>query len=577
MRNKSFSFFFLSIWTTVLLAGTGAESGDSDRGPLFREGPEKGFHLSFFRKNPGFYPSSRDCWPAVSGMDVWAMPETVAPAAARALPAAGIQKRRSGRAILILSGFILFETGRYWVESTKWREDWNFRFNWHDQKKRFFSLEANRFDSNPFVTNWTHLISGNLYYSMGRYYDMNQWQALLLSIGSSLWWEYVTEWREVISVNDNIFSGLGGMTLAEPLFQIGNYFSRRRGILNKVIGGILNPVIAFNDAIGGRRGRTQENPAGSAKPRLDVSIGREHRTVKAETPDASPSLHFRLDAEYFTIPGSTELEGGDASHLLKKTMLSELSLDMTVSEGRVQEYHFFSRAVLCGYFRRKRPPADALSERGTDYFLGLASSFDLFKKRATAYYDKGEYHFDFAADERAPQPTGFSDKFAAVNLIGPMADIRLNTGAARFRLSLAGSADFALVNALALNPYSLNHDIYEPRMKTTLVHYGYYYAYGATLGAMAGMRIWNFAFGSQIKYQAYGSIEGRDRFQDKVADDVHLRDSRLDYRFSLDYSIARTPMALGLEVEGIDRRGSLHETRRREFERRTTCRLVFSF
>jgi hypothetical protein len=574
---RSALVFFLVL---LAIAASGLFGADEEVGSFWeslfpRDWPAGGFHL------PGIRPQSSVPFalgdplsgPGVGGLGFpWSSPRHGGKTLA-GVPAG----KKGGRAILVLSGFILFETVRYWVESTKWREDWNFRLTWEDQKIRFFTLQANLFDSNPFVTNWTHLISGHLYYSMGRYYNLNQLESLLLSVGSSLWWEYVTEWREVISLNDNLFSGAGGISLGEPLFQIGSYFSRRRGVLNKVLGGIFNPVIAFNDAIAGKKKGPRQETTDSGKPRMDLTLGPQRRYGMSGGQAAAPLFHVGMEAIYLTIPGFGDPLQGDVKRWLSNTLMSEVSLSMVVGDARVQEYGFISRAVLCGYFRQKLQPLALAPWSGYNYFLGLATSFDLFKKKASAYYDKGEYHYDFAAGERAPLPTAFTDKFAAINLIGPVFDLSLYSGSARFRFSLSGSIDFALVNALALNDYSLAHDIYEPRMKTTLVHYGYYYAAGATLAAAASLQVGKIRFSGQCKHQAYGSLEGLDRFQAKVADDAHLRDSRLSYRLSLSHAVAGTPLALGVAVEGFRRWGSLNEVSRRESEQRARVQLTFSF
>ena len=575
MRSKLFIFLLLSFFAACILCGADEKVNKPGKNLFSPDWLEKGFHL---RLSPPKLDFSLEFGEAqtIPVEEIWAWPDAADCNPQKSAPCPA-KKKKFGRAILILSGFILAETVRYWVESIKWREDWNYRFTWDDQKIRFFTLKANRFDSNPFVTNWTHLISGHLYYSMGRYYNLNQLQSLLVSLCSSLWWEYVTEWREVISINDNLFSGLGGISLAEPLFQIGSHFNRRPGFLNKAIGFVFNPLIAFNDVVAGKKGKVRAGGLESAKPLLHLTFGPQRRYPKGETQAASPLFRFGLDAEYYTIPGHGDPQRDDVGGWIKNTLLSEISLDITAGAGRVQEFSFFSRAVLGGFFRQKLRPAPLPSRRGYNYFFGLATSFDMFKKAATAYYDKGEYHYDFAAGERAPLPTEFADKLAAVNLIGPLFDANVYAGPTQFRFSLAASVDFALVNALALNSYSREHDIYEPRMKTTLVHYGYYYAYGATLAAATGMQFGNIGFSGSCKVQSYGSLEGLDRFQDQVADDGHIRDSRLTYRFVLHYALAGMPVGLGLAFEGIHRRGSLYEVECRETERRLSAQLIFSF
>lgn len=48
-------------------------------------------------------------------------------------------------------------------------------------------------------------------------------------MSGSLWWEYVAEWREVISLNDNIITSIGGYAAGEPWFNSGNISSDAKG------------------------------------------------------------------------------------------------------------------------------------------------------------------------------------------------------------------------------------------------------------------------------------------------------------------------------------------------------------
>lgn len=51
------------------------------------------------------------------------------------------------------------------------------------------------------------------YYELARSNNLPWWNSLLYSVGGSLYWEYIVEWREVISISDNITTGFGGYIL----------------------------------------------------------------------------------------------------------------------------------------------------------------------------------------------------------------------------------------------------------------------------------------------------------------------------------------------------------------------------
>lgn len=487
------------------------------------------------------------------------------------------RRKRFGRALLFNGGFVLLSSLKYWVKYSKWIEDWQYELNWEDQKRRFFTLEANKFDSNPFITNWSHNLAGGIYYTFARYHHLSSLESLLFTTITSIWWEYVTEWREVVSVNDNIFTGIGGISIGEPLFQISNYYSSRRGFFNKILGFIFDPVVTVNDLLGGHRVQGRYPIPEKAKPRFTLYFGQKQAFFRGEGSRDTDLLNLRIETCYNTIPGYGDTDTGSVSRPVKDTLLSEVHFDFTFGADSVEEYQFFTRAVVFGHFRQEIRRNAANDVKGYSLFFGAGSAFDLFKKKALAYYDKGEYHYDFTAGEKAPQPTEFTDKLAVMNLIGPVFDLSVYSKHFKLKLFLEAYFDFALVHSMAVNEYSKIHDLFDPKMKTTLAHYGYHYAFGFTLSSAADMIYRNIEIGARIKYQYYDSVEGLDRFQDRVVDDCNVTDSRLMYRLSLAYHLSRSPAAVVLTWEGIDRRGTLKEITHQELETRFYSQLRFSF
>ena len=288
-------------------------------------------------------------------------------------------------------------------------------------------------------------------------------------------------------------------------------------------------------------------------------------------------FHFGVETTLYTIPGFGDPQAGSINRYHKKTLISDFYLDLSFGAGGLEEFSIFNRVIMFGLFRQEIKQDSSVGLKGYSLLIGGSSAFDLFKKKGIVYYDQGEYHYDFAIGEQAPQPTEFTDKFAIINLFGPVFDLSLYSGALKSRLSLAAYFDFALVHALALNEYSEDNDIYEPRMKTTLSHYGYYYAFGFTLSGRGSLLYRNFEIKGKIKYQYYDSVENLDRFQDRVVDDCNVNDSRVMYKVSLGYSFAKSPVKLVLACEGIDRWGSLKHITRRESETRLYTQLNLSF
>ncbi len=492
------------------------------------------------------------------------------------LPEEGVQKsKRFTRALLFNFGLILISSINYWIKYTKWIEDWQYELTWEDQKIRFFSLEAHRFDSNPFFTNWTHALSGAAHYNFARYNRLNKLESLLFMLGSSLWWEYFTEWREVISINDTIYSGIGGgLSVGEPLFQIGSYFTQQKGILNKILGFIFNPVVAINDLLDREKNKIRIKRTEFCKPHFDLYFGQKQVSSKGYENSSSQLFNIGMETRFYTIPGYRE--PGTINKFIKDTLLSELVIDLTFGANTLEEHSFFTKAVIFGHFIQKIKQDSYKNLNGYSFFAGVGSAFDFFKKRAIIYYDEFEYHFDFTGGEEAPQPTEFTDKLAILNLIGPVFELSIYSGQFKFRSSISAYIDFALLNSMALNEYSIDNDLYEPQLKTTLSHYGYYYAFGFTFSSDMDLNYKNIQLKGKIKYQYYDSIEGLDRFQDDVEDDCNVRDTRFMYKISLGYALSKNPVTIQLAYEHIDREGTLKNITHSTIEDRIYTRLICS-
>jgi hypothetical protein len=482
-------------------------------------------------------------------------------------------RKRIGRAFLLNYSLVIANSIKYWIKYSQWIEDWQFQLNWKDQTRRWFSIEGYKFDSNPFLTNWTHILSGAIYYNFARYNMLNTLESTLFMLGSNFYWEYITEWREVISINDNICSGLGGVTIGEPLYWIGSYFSQKQGFVNKILGFIFNPVVGLNHLLD--KNKSKLDILQSTRPRFSLFFG--PKSVSVDDNGSDEAYYFNLGTEirYYLIEGYGKPV--DLNHYYKNTIFTELSADFTVGANSIEEYTLFTRAILFGRFKQKLIPDGHSRVRGYNLILGAGTAFDYYQKKPVAYYDKGEYHFDFTGGETAPQPTEFSDKMAVLNLIGPVFEISFYSHDFSLRASAAAYVDFGLINSLAINTYSEENNLYATRMKTTLSYYGYYYALGFTLSSDIQASYRALEILGKFKYQSYDSIQELDRFQENVTDDSDLVDSRLQVKLGLGYSIPKTPVHIVLTYENITRKGTLKDINQRSVENRIYTQLKISF
>jgi hypothetical protein len=476
------------------------------------------------------------------------------------------EEKKFGRGMLEFGIVMTYSAVRYWRNYSHFIEDWQYHLSWKDQKRRFFTLEATRFDSNAFETNWTHAFAGVLYYHFGRANHLSWLESFFLSMAGSLFWEYLVEWREVISINDNILTSLGGYSIGEPWFQIGRYLNSKPALIPQILS-FLDPVVKLNSWLDGKTAHSPIPAAGPEWQRFSLFIGERN----APTATSSRNLNnffFGTHAQINTIPEFGK--PGQADRSFKDTIFSEMYLDFTLRD-RVEEWSFYTRAVSLGHFSQK------INEQGEGYAysIGLGSAYSFFKKRAVAFYDSAIVKVKGGEDLHLEEPRNFKDKIAAIHIAGPVFDYTAFSQTSRLRLILDAYLDFALVNAFALNKYSIDHSILG--IKTTLFYYGYYYGLGTTLSSGLTWDVRDFEFKGLLTFSAYGSIQGWDRFQSELTDDVAPRDIRARGLFSVGYKIPGTHLQLMTSYEAIERWGRIRDVRESKFEHRLFFGLNFLY
>ena len=212
-----------------------------------------------------------------------------------------------GKAVLSFFTLMAYSQTRYWLEYSKFVEDWQYRFTWKDQSKRWFSLDAWRFDSNAFSTNWTHALSGALYYNMARTHHLKALPSALFAVAGAAYWELVAEWREVVSVNDLVVTSVGGIALGEAWYRLGKSLSTRRNPLLRTLGRVVHPMLWLydGDAVGspglmdglgvdfrltaGTWGKDPQTPGGAAV-QMDLDAFVWDRSEQQERPNTPTRL-----------------------------------------------------------------------------------------------------------------------------------------------------------------------------------------------------------------------------------------------------------------------------------------------
>jgi hypothetical protein len=477
---------------------------------------------------------------------------------------------KTARALLEAAALITGSTIDYWRTYHDFQEDWQFRLTWKDQKRRFFTAESPKMDSNSFWFNWSHALSGAYYYSAARTNGLSNRASFLFSLGMSAFWECVSEWREIISINDIIFTSFGGPAVGESMFQMSSFFSHRKGFFNQLGCFIFSPFLLANNWFDRNSGRAVNSGPEALWHDFRLYAAPKNGTI---SPSGTSYRHFNLglEMETNTVPGYGEAQ--TFRRFVPDTIFSRFSLNFSYSSAGQEEFDIRTQAVLFGYTWQALRKGEDGAVRGVSGSLGAGCGFDTFKKRPEAWYDSSseiEGEGPALSDARfwRPSPTQFTDKLSTLSLLGPVLQISWFRPHLHVRWMTETYFDFALVNALAYNRFTEKHD--NSGVKTTLLNWGYYYAWGTTLSTGLAADWRQCRLRGNVRYQWYDSIQGQDRYQflGLVTDDFKIRDSRLVWRFSLGYRLPRTPLELALAAEGIIRRGGILEIRERYRENR---------
>ncbi len=476
------------------------------------------------------------------------------------------------RAMLELGGFLTYSTIRYWLEYHTWIEDWQYELTCEDQYRRFLTTEAIRFDSNAYIVNWTHSMGGALYYELARTNHLTWAESLLVAFGGAMFYEYISEWREVISVNDVIVTTSGGYTVGEPFFQLSSYFSHQKSPVRRFLGW-MNPFLKFNKWLDRKKpaSKVYSDPGWH-----DFVLSAGWRRTSGAGRDAMDTGFVGLETQLILTPEYGR--PGTVRRTLRDTSLSELTLDVALRQrpageeqlrtGLDEEVNFFTRVVGLALFRQK---IDKLG-RGYALSIGLGSALTYVRKRPTLYDSRNALA---RLDPPPATPTDFRDKMTVAHLAGPVIDWTRFSRRLKIRAVADAYLDFAMMNAYAFNAYSAVYPI--EGLKTTLTYYGYHYALGGSVSGRVDLDWRNLSLRALVSAHVWNSVEGLDRFQADLLDDGNVTDTRTRFLLRAGWRVPKSPLRAYFTLEGIHRWGKMKDIEAGGQETRLFAGLAYFF
>lgn len=429
---------------------------------------------------------------------------------------------------------LLLSAGAVWYWSNQDRNsgDWELKPTLGDVWKKL-SGRALNFDNNRIYTNtFNHPFSGAVFYLSPRSNGYGAFDSFLFTLGASSVWEYLIEYPEKVSLNDQVFSSVGATAIGESIYQLGEFFSTSadntsNGILKWILGAPQN----FHRFLDGKPAKHANLVDGSGF-RNDIWHQFELSSGVGSAGNRRVS-EFGLETQIVHLPGYGR-RAGKASFLADETTFSQMRLRIAIAEGRTQHLSAFMKAMFLGYYRQDftRSPSGGL--RGYSLLIGPASAFSL--------------------SRHVWSRTGTKDVRGIVNMLGPAMELAYQRDALRLRLTLDAYADLAAMHAFAGRAYrqvgSLNF------AKSVLRARGYVHYLGLTTRARATLSYKQLELGASARYSYYDSIEGLDRWQDSVTEEVTTVDQLATLRTWLSRSFVNDQMRLGISYERPWRSGT---------------------
>ncbi|MCL1067663.1 DUF3943 domain-containing protein [Shewanella olleyana] len=418
---------------------------------------------------------------------------------------------------------------------------------------RIVSNDSWKLDDNKVGMNWGHTYAGALYYQAFRNYNFNYYESLAGNFVASAVWEVFAEYKEVVSVNDQIVTTFGGAVLGESLLQLSEMLDSKQGWLPTTFASVFNPAKTIKGWFG------YDNPQRFnreyAKDKFNIYTGAIYST-KQEADIATTSLILGLEASIDSVQGKFDGLSATPSQV-------ELNMELGISNEGIEDWQMDSSVFLGGWTSGENILLDSKNGLNT-WFLGPSMGLE--------YSSLGQ-------DEE-------EDFYAAINVIGLSAGSQWFVG--DVNISIRGDlfADFSMVKPFATKNYRQNGGLFWGT-KSVLWEGGYGYALGHTAKLKLEANYKELLLGVKFQSQRWDSIDdnefNRSSDWNPNVNDLDFKDARDRYETYLDVPLTDN-MNISIHHERIDRSGTLTgienlaiSNRNDETESRSSIQFVYQY
>ena len=446
------------------------------------------------------------------------------------------------RAIAENAAMLGFELFLYWYDPNQNVVDWQYP----NLGKKFTSNELVRFDDNKQFTNFVlHPIAGGTHYGLTRLSGMS----IPISTGaaaiSSALYEFIFEWMEVVSINDLIVTPVAGTAVGETLYQLGNYLNSevdRPRTLDETVGGAEFGRTMARATVG--LPGTAHNAADPPRPppfvpddSLGLSSAYWHRfefsagesLVTNDLADFGQAFVLRVRTEIIAMPGL--LRPGKFRLWFHGGNFTSTETRLAIS-GKLREADFNVDTHVFGYLHQD---IDLSGGRLRGQTVEIGGRVGL-HYRENWYFDRHDY-------------------FGVIHVLGPATNFWLIRGPLRLRLGADIAPDFAEIAPPSYGEWVARYG--SVGTKSSLLMHGYYHGWGLSAGVTAAALLSGFTMNVAGRVGHYESIDGLERYAEKVWREPHEKDDILELSAAFGYDFPHTGLSLRLEATHLGRRSTM--------------------
>lgn len=433
----------------------------------------------------------------------------------------------------------------------------DFDYNFKDGLKKKLNGEAIRFDDNDKTSNYGHVYAGVMYYQMARANGFNSLESFLVSFASSTAWEFM-EYHEVLSINDQILTPIGGYVIGEATYQISCALFQKNNLAATALGYTINPGMATNHGFDRLKSKDRfASQPDCKKPRwsdISLYIGLE-KNQKAYDPKENKTSLAGMDATVVNIENYNK-EGSD-SKLVYDTAMAKMLVELNGNQG-VTDLRVIAQIVTAAYHQKNLGRDEKGQLRGYDLILGLGS--------ATTWNDRG-----------TGEGTKNEDFYGTINVLGATAHANIHYNGFNIKADFGFYGDFAMVKSYAINKYSARNPGGLAGHATTIQDKGYYWGIGTSTIAAIAIQKGKWEVGYNGQFSQAISINGKHRLEEEITNHDRFEDSINTNSIYISYQISKS-VKIKLSREYNFRKGTVEGNYTNEgTETRTVGTLVYQF